>query len=107
MSTAYREFIASGRPDSEWEAYREETNAIIRQKWLVDVLAKWRRGDDVHGSSIVFLLNSRGVCIAPGIHSTLCHDDTTVSLTQVSARGIGQREAKRIHQFVSAQMGLM
>ncbi len=99
----HREFIASGKTEAEWDVYAAEQNQLSRERGQAVIAEKWRSGS-VAGNDIANLLRSRGVVIPENIKKALQHDDTTVSVTSVSGRGMSRTEASRIHKWVSEQM---
>ena len=100
---SYKEFISSGRKESEWDGYRKEQNAISRKAGIEKIAKAFRGEEGVNGNDIANLLHAANVEIPDSVSKGLTHDDTKVKSTGVSGK-MGKAEAKKIHQFVSEQM---
>lgn len=99
----HREFINAGHIEAEWDVYAAERNAESRARNQAALVESWRSGK-ANGNDIANLLRGRGVPIPESIAHALQHDDTTVSRTEVSGRGMKRPEAQKIHKWVSEQM---
>lgn len=101
---SYQQFRASGKSDQEWDVYREEQNAISRQRGQEKLLNEWNQGRELGGNDVVNLLRARGVSFPENIQRVLEDDGTVVSKTSVQSRGVNRTEAKKIHRVVSEAM---
>ena len=101
---SYKEFIASGKTETEWDVYATEQNRLSRERGQQRIIELWQ-GEGVSGNDIANLLRTRGVSIPPAISQGLQHSDTIVSSTSVTGRGMSRTEASTIHKWVSSQMG--
>jgi hypothetical protein len=100
---SHREFIASGKTEAEWDTYAAEQNRLSRERGNAAVVTKWQ-GGGVQGNDIANLLRAQGVVVPEEIGKVLQHDDTVVSATGVTGRGLKRPLAQRVHRWVSEQM---
>jgi hypothetical protein len=98
----YREFIAAGNSEKDWEKYAAEQNAIIRKAGSQRVIDAYK-GSGVSGNAIVNFLRSNGVGTPHEIASGLDHNDTMVSRSSVTGR-MKRPEANKIHKWVTDKM---
>lgn len=101
----YKEFIASGHKDSEWDAYLEDANQKSATKARKTIASKWIEGFELDGNTVANFLRAVGVPFPQGLSMLLQHDDTTVSSTSVTGRGVKKLLAKKLHKAVSLAMG--
>ena len=102
-SMTYRPFLDSGHTPSEWDDYRERQNKISREKGFATLLDNWRK-NGVPGNDIVNLFRAKGIPVPSAMQKVLQDDDTKVSATEVTGRGVTRSAAKAIHKFVSDHM---
>lgn len=103
--SAYQAYIASGGKPEGWDAYREKANLASRLRGTVQIKAQWRSGQPLGGNDVDRYLRNRGVTLPDNVRRALQHDDTTVSATEVAARGLKRGEAAAVHRAVSQAMG--
>lgn len=99
----YQEFKNSGRSDAEWDAYRIEQNKLSRERGIKRLLDGWR-GAGISGSDVVNLLRSKDIEVPDAIKKVLEHDDTVVSSTSVTGRGLSRAAASKVHKWVSSEL---
>ncbi len=101
--SAYKEFIASGGLDKDWEAFAAKKNQEIQEKWnkeREEKIQAFKSGAELDGDVIISHLKSKNVNIPLNILQVLQEDETKISLNSVTARGLGRREAKNVLKFV-------
>lgn len=98
----YREFINSGKTDSDWDAYAAEQNKISRARGIQTIIDSFY-STGVSGISISHLLATKNVNAPGKLLKLLEHDDTVVSSTHVYGK-VKRAEAKELHKWVSDQM---
>lgn len=100
---SHKEFIASGGTEAEWDIYAAEQNRLSRERGQQRTIELWQ-GEGISGNDVANLLRIRGVTIPPSISQGLQHNDTVVSSTSVTGRGMSRTEASTIHKWVSEQL---
>jgi len=100
----YKQFIAAGNNDRDWEAYSGEVNARSREKHQSAFISKWKSGEKLNGNDVAMHLKNRGVELPPDVSRALQDDDTTITATSVSGRGMSKSEAAKIHRAVNGAM---
>jgi hypothetical protein len=101
----YKDFIAAGNADKDWERYAAEVNAISGKKREAEFVDSWQSGKPMSGNGLMNHFRSNGIDAPEKVKKNLQHDDTTVSLDKVVARGLPRSEAEAIHKFVVESMG--
>jgi hypothetical protein len=100
IMTAYQDFIQNGGKESDWPAHAERLNAISRENGVKTIINLWKTSG-VSGNAIVNLFRQKDITIPDKIKMTLQNDDTEISSTSVTGRGISKFTAKKIFTFVS------
>lgn len=100
----YKEFIASGRTDAEWDAYAAEQNNKFRLKKAKEVRDKWRSGENVSGQTVLGWLDNKNVRVSDDMRSFLQHDKTLVSTSGVEGVNAG-KHAKKVQNLVGTYIG--
>lgn len=101
---SYKEFLAAGNKDSDWEEYAKNANSeskSVREKEFVET---WVNGGDVAGVNIANHLQARGIDLPDSLRNAIQDRGTTISRTAVSGHGIRKPLARKIHKFVSESM---
>ncbi len=101
---SYREFLAQGHSDAEWDAYRDAQNAQSKIRAERTLLADWGAGKLISGNALANLFRVHHIQVAPSMQRLLDDDATEVSKTYVVARGLPTRDAKTLLKFVSTHM---
>jgi len=96
-------FSAQGHTEAEWDVYAAEQNRLSRERGQKQIIELWA-GEGVGGNDIVNLFRRIGIEIPQNILKGLQRDDTVVSKTSVTGRGMNRREASEIHKWVSEQL---
>lgn len=94
---AYQNYISAGHTPEEWDIYREQQSRLSRAASPGIIIANFHAGVEMSGNDILGVLDD----LPADIKRTLTAHDTAVSKTSVSGRGIGKRQMKRVHQYVS------
>lgn len=102
--SAYQEFINNGGKDSDWEEFAARKNAEFKEAKRKEFILNWQSGKELNGNCIANHLRAANVLVPSVINKVLQHDDTRVSLTSVTARGLKRTEARKIHEFVVSAM---
>ena len=100
----YKDFIASGRKDSEWDKYLEEQNHKYRIVNSLKLVNQWMSGKELGGNDIANFLRSKNIIIPLAILKVIQDDATVISRTSTAGRGIDKQKGKIIHNFVSVNM---
>lgn len=100
----YKEFVASGRKDGDWEEYAAQQNAKSRARNNAKFEKDWHAGVEQYGVNVVNHLRAKGIELTPATKRVLQDDDTKVSKTGVTARGLSRSAAAKIHKEVSVAM---
>ena len=100
---SHNEYIAQGHIEAEWDVYAAEQNRLSRERGQKQIIELWA-GEGVGGNDIVNLFRRIGIEIPQNILKGLQRDDTVVSKTSVTGRGMNRREASEIYKWVSEQL---
>jgi hypothetical protein len=101
----YKAFIAAGNADKDWEDYAAEANASSAKKRESAFVDSWQSGSEVHGNDIMNRFRKNGINPPDKIKKILQHEDTKISRSNLTARGLSRNEAKSVHEFVVNGMG--
>lgn len=103
--SAYRDYLDNGGNPDGWETYAKTRNDETRAKAAQAFKDRWASGQKIAGNDVANRLRASGVRVPGSIANALQHNDTLVCLVSVTGRGLGRAEAKKIHKFVSENMG--
>lgn len=100
----YKEFIASGRTDAEWDAYAAEQNNRFRLRAAKKVRDEWREGKSVSGQTVLGWLDNKNVRVSDDMRRFLQHDKTLVSTSGIE--GIDAKKyATKVQNLIGQYIG--
>ena len=97
----YQQWTAAGRPDAEWDAYRDQYNAWKRQQTIADLQSQWRAGRAMSGNLVLQWIEAKGVKVRPFLRMVLGHHETELTPTTVTGRGLTKREVSAIERLLA------
>jgi hypothetical protein len=100
---AYQDFIKNGGQDKDWEAYAQTMNQKSKEAGTKRVQDLWKT-TGVPGNDIVNLLRTKGIDTPEEIKKILQHNDTKISYSNLTAKGVSDAKAQKVLKWVFQTM---
>jgi hypothetical protein len=97
---SYKEYIAAGLPDNQWEVYQKAYNANFKELCKQNILNDYHAGKELNGNAIIAVL----VDIPLEFKRILQDNDTLISNKSLTARGVTRVQAKKLLEFVNSKI---
>jgi hypothetical protein len=89
------------RNSPEWEQYRIEQNKIAREAGRRKVIQGFN-GTGISGNALVNELRIMRIPVPRNIQKILDHDDTIISISNITTRGLSKSEARMIGKWATS-----